>query len=92
MANFSHADIDKHNFVYIRSLLDKIEAGEPVKVGASEKIFDKSAQIFTDIRRLLNANQSPASLIKQEFKEFTKIDKSPFSGKSGGRKIAVTDE
>lgn len=92
MANFSYADVDKHNFAYIRSLLDKIEAGEPVKVGASEKIFDKSAKVFTDIRKLLDANQSPTSLIKQEFKEFTKIDKMPFSGKSGGRKIAVTDE
>lgn len=92
MANFSYTDIDKHNFVYIKSLLDKIESGEPIKVGASERVFDKSAKVFLDIKKLIDANQSPASLIRQEFKEFTKIDKAPFSGKQGGRKIAVTDE
>lgn len=93
MANLSYADIDKHDFVYVKALLDKIKSGTQVKMhDNTERLFDQQSDIFKKIEESVLAGTSPSSIIRTGFKDFTKIDKQQFSGRSSGRSIAVTDE
>lgn len=92
MANFSYSDINKHDFGYIKLFLEKIKNNEKITINNIATLLDFKDPIIQEINNLIQKNISPLSFIKNNFKIWTKIDKSPFSGSNGSRKKSATDE
>ena len=84
MALFSNADITKHNYQYVLAVLDDIDSGV-LK-------FDIDSDFTKHTRNIIK--QQNDNLLKECLKviNWTKIDKSPYSGKGGSRTPPVTDE
>lgn len=94
MTHFSNQDYDKHDYLYLNKVIDDLIAGRKVKIFKDyvTKIGDSIDKSDFDIDQLnaiaADTKQSTVEQFNKAFNRddksiFTKIDKSPYSGRNG---------
>jgi len=77
MALFTNADIPKHDYMYVKAVLDDLKPDPDILKKAQQYMNSNDISKLTELLKSLN---------------WTKIDKSPYSGKGSSRTPPVTDE
>ena len=78
MANFTYADLSKHNFKYIREVLQDIKSGTKIKVDGKMVLLPDNIDI-KEIEKLIKAGkEQPLDkyIRSQNTLLWTKVDKS----------------
>lgn len=97
MALFTKADISKHSFKYLNSVISDVLEKKKIKLKDSSAVIPITADI-KKIKVMLDKKQDPTKLVLTAL-PWTKIDKAPYSGIGGtggrnalGKKLADAAE